>query len=346
MKCVHLDGKIICRKDKDLMTEYNLLPTITDKYEMSYIRKMGNPETNKTENELIIILPVGCYWSKQSGGCAYCGYQALVDEMRQTTAPYTYLEILRTEIDKYNETIDRVSFFVGGSFFEISKTDQIDLIKELNKHISVREICIETRPELVTEEAVENILNTMDSNKCLQIAFGIESSDDYIRNKVHKKGLSDEVYKRAMGILKKLNVKSLIYVFVKPPIANITDSEALEDAMRTISDSFDKGAYAVELECGYIVENSEMHELYKEGKYKPLSFWSIQKLVQQAISLKRGVVRLAYFSDTPKPIAGPSNCPKCDEAFIKMFDEYRKTLDPNILEKEIKCSCKKHLISF
>ena len=79
MKCVHLDGKIICRKDKDLMAGYNLLPSITDKYEMSYIRKMGNPETNKTENELIIILPVGCYWSKQSGGCAYCGYQALVD---------------------------------------------------------------------------------------------------------------------------------------------------------------------------------------------------------------------------------------------------------------------------
>ena len=31
--------------------------------------------------------------------------------------------------------------------------------------------------------------------------------------------------------------------------------EAIDDAMKTIKDSFDKGAYAVELECGYIVEN-------------------------------------------------------------------------------------------
>lgn len=43
--------------------------------------------------------------------------------------------------------------------------------------------------------------------------------------------------------------------------------EAIDDAMKTIKDSFDKGAYAVELECGYIVENSDMYNLYKNGRY-------------------------------------------------------------------------------
>lgn len=71
--------------------------------------------------------------------------------------------------------------------------------------------------------------------------------------------------------------------------------EAIDDAMKTIKDSFDKGAYAVELECGYIVENSDMYNLYKNGRYKPLSFWSIQKLLKNAIALNRGIVRLAYF---------------------------------------------------
>lgn len=110
--------------------------------------------------------------------------------------------------------------------------------------------------------------------------------------------------------------------------------------MKTIKDSFDKGAYAVELECGYIVENSDMYNLYKNGRYKPLSFWSIQKLLKNAIALNRGIVRLAYFSDTPKPIAGPSNCEKCNDKFIKMFDEYRETLDPKVLFEEIQCECK------
>ena len=43
-------------ENKEIMN--NMKPVITDKYEMSYIRKMGNPKTHKTENELIIILPV------------------------------------------------------------------------------------------------------------------------------------------------------------------------------------------------------------------------------------------------------------------------------------------------
>lgn len=98
-------------------------PVITDKYEMSYIRKMGNPKTHKTENELIIILPVGCYWAKKTDGCSYCGYQTLVDEMRTTTAPYTYVEILQTEIKKYAENIDRISFLWEDHFlkFHIKK---------------------------------------------------------------------------------------------------------------------------------------------------------------------------------------------------------------------------------
>lgn len=120
--------------------------------------------------------------------------------------------------------------------------------------------------------------------------------------------------------------------------------EAIDDAMKTIKDSFDKGAYAVELECGYIVENSDMYNLYKNGRYKPLSFWSIQKLLKNAIALNRGIVRLAYFSDTPKPIAGPSNCEKCNDKFIKMFGEYRETLDPKVLFEEIQCECKKYII--
>ena len=75
-----------------------------------------------------------------------------------------------------------------------------------------------------------------------------------------------------------------------------------------------------------------------------ISGCNIQKLLKNAIALNRGIVRLAYFSDTPKPIAGPSNCEKCNDKFIKMFDEYRETLDPKVLFEEIQCECKKYII--
>ena len=89
-----------------------------------------------------------------------------------------------------------------------------------------------------------------------------------------------------MNILLDLNVHVLIYVFVKPPIPYITDDEAIDDAMKTIKDSFDKGAYAVELECGYIVENSDMYNLYKNGRYKPLFILEHSKIIKECYSIK------------------------------------------------------------
>lgn len=53
-------------ENKEIMN--NMKPVITDKYEMSYIRKMGNPKTHKTENELIIILPVGAIGQRKQMG--------------------------------------------------------------------------------------------------------------------------------------------------------------------------------------------------------------------------------------------------------------------------------------
>lgn len=312
---------------------------ITEKYEMSYIREMGNPKTHMTENELIVLLPVGCFWAKKTNGCAYCGYQALVDEMRATSEFVSYLDILRNEISKQVVPIHRVSFFVGGSFLEIPKKERLELLKELNQYPEITEVFFETRPELITKQNISEAMNVIESKR-LTVAIGLESSNEHIRNDIHKKGFSNEVFDKSMKILQECEVQTLIYVFVKPPVAGMTDEEALKDALSTIKDSFDKGAYAVELECGYIVENSAMHDLYMKGMYKPLMFWSIQKLIIDAIGLKKGIVRLAYFSDTPEPIAGPSNCEKCDNEFIDMFNQYRKTLDSKYIYNEIKCDCK------
>lgn len=311
---------------------------INEKYEMSYIRKMGNVQTHKTENELIILLPVGCFWAKKKGGCSYCGYQSLVEEMVSSTEPMTNIDIIKEELDKQTEIVHRISIFVGGSFFEIPKKEWLEIMQILNEHKTIREICIETRPELITDENISAIIKAA-SNKTVYVAIGLESSDDYIRNKIHNKGVTKEVFENAMKILLKYKIRPLIYVFVKPAVENMTDEEAIKDALNTIDYSFEKGAYMIELECGYIVENNAMYNLYQEGKYVPLTLWSIKRLLIKALELKKGIIRLAYFSDTPKPIAGPYNCDKCSDRFFEMFDRYRKTMDPDVLCQEINCIC-------
>lgn len=313
---------------------------ITEFMELSYIRKMGNRETNEVENELIVLFPVGCYWAKQFGSCTYCGYQPLVDEIRAKYENIDYMEILDNEINKQKEPIHRISFFVGGSFFEIPREDRIKIFQYV-KMLDINDVYIETRPELVTEKNVKELKEILGDKK-LWVAIGLETYDEHIRNKVHKKGITDEVYVKAMQILNDANVLSLVYVFVKPPVENISDTEAFEEAYRTIEYCFDSGCTAIELECGYIVENSYIKQLYDENKYKPLKLWTIQKLLKDTIELNKGTIRLAYFTDTPEPIDGPKNCEKCSQEFYDMFNEYRRTMDTNILYREINCECKEN----
>lgn len=311
---------------------------INEKYNMSYIRKMGNVQTHEIENELIILLPVGCFWAKKTGGCTYCGYQTLVEEMLSSAEPMSNIDIIKEELAKQTEIIHRISIFVGGSFFEIPAKERHEIMQMLNGHKTIREIYIETRPELITDENIAAIKRAA-SDKTVSVAIGLESSNDYIRNKIHNKGVTKEVFEKAMKILLSYKIHPLIYVFVKPAVENMTDEEAINDALETINYSFEKGAYMVELECGYIVENSAMYDLYQKGKYTPLTLWSIRELLIKALKQKKGIVRLAYFSDTPKPIAGPYNCDKCSDRFFEMFDLYRRTMDANVLYQEITCTC-------
>ena len=83
--------------------------------------------------------------------------------------------------------------------------------QQLEQKMCIRDrVCIETRPELVTKESRKDILDCL-GNKKLQIAFVVESSNEYIRNQIHKKGLDENTYIKAMNILSLIHI--LLYEF-------------------------------------------------------------------------------------------------------------------------------------
>lgn len=306
--------------------------------ELSYIRLMGNPVTNETERELVILLPVGCYWAKKDKSCSYCGYQPVVDGFRKEFGEVDYLDIIKCEIEKQKEPFQRVAFFVGGSFLEIPPYKQIEIFEYMDT-LPIRQVFFESRPELIREEQILVLKNCL-HNKELMVAIGLETSDEKIRNEVHKKGINNDTYVKGINILKKLEIKPLIYVFLKPPVANITDKEAYEEGMKTIRYAFETGAYAVEIESGYIVENSDMQKLYMSGQYECLNLWTIHKVLEDSIQMNMGICRLAYFSDTPEPLVIPQGCPECTERVYKALDEYRRTLDVSKVLNMETCKCK------
>lgn len=305
----------------------------------SYIREIGDVKDHSTKNELVILLPVGCYWSKKNGSCSYCGYQSIVDNIQEKYGPVDLLAITQHEWELQSKIhhIHRIAFFVGGSFLEIPRDVRMSIIQFVSK-LNIEEVFFETRPELVTKNNIAEIKLALGQIR-LWIAIGLESADDYIRNVIHRKGFEKIEFEKAVKYCREGGAFPFAYIFVKPPIAGITDREAYDDAIKSIQYIKKVGVLGAELECGYIVKDTPMHTMYVNGDYVLLRLWTIIQIILDASDLTTGFVRLAYFSDTPEPVAIPVNCEKCSSRIYNALDEYRKHLDINTLKQLESCSC-------
>ena len=86
---------------------------------------------------------------------------------------------------------------------------------------NVREIIVESRPEYVKEEVLDEIFEII-GDTLFEVSIGLETSNDYTRlNKINK-GFTREDFENAVKLMQELkkrknyNIKSKAYIFVKP----------------------------------------------------------------------------------------------------------------------------------
>lgn len=307
--------------------------------ELSYIRKVGNYENNEVENELVFFLPVGCFWARTLGGCYHCGFQDIINEI--TRKYYCDLvEIVKVEYKKYLDVnIKRVFFYVGGSFFEIKDEVQNEILSFIGTQGTVRDVYIESRPEFITRENIQRLKFLLQAKK-LVVAIGLETYSEKIRNEVLSKGISDNNFELAMHILKVENVKALVYIFIKPPIKNISDKKAYEEVLKSLEFVVERGVSFVELKSGCIMYNTKAYELYKVGKYTSLNIWTVNKLLIEANERYKNIpIRLGVFNEIFSSIDVPKGCILCDEFLKEKLQLYRETMDYKVLTKYTTCYC-------
>lgn len=313
----------------------------TKEFKLSYIRKVGEFQNNKTENELVFFLPIGCFWARTLDGCYHCGNQEIIDDINKRYY-YNLIEVVKNEYRKYlNIDIKRVFFYVGGSFFEIKDCLQNEILGFISEQEKIRDIYIESRPEFITKDNIKRLKSIL-QDKNLIVAIGLESHSEKIRNKILNKGISNDSFEFAMEVLQKENIKSLVYILVKPPIKNISDNMAYEEAMKSINFAIEKGAKYVELKCGCVIPNTKTHELYKKGLYVPLNLWTVNKLlVDSSRKYKDTPIRLAYLDDFFVSINIPKGCILCNDFLKEKLQLYRENMNWKLLTEYTMCCCAK-----
>ncbi|MBW2258213.1 MAG: hypothetical protein JRI25_26935, partial [Deltaproteobacteria bacterium] len=136
----------------------------------------------------------------------------------------------------------RVELFVSGSYLnpdEVPAEVQPVLVRRCTRHPCVRQILVETRPEYVTREALDALVEAAAPAE-LEVAIGLETADDTIRNKRIRKGFTRAQFEESVRAIGRAGGSLFVYILLKP--LDTPEAEALRDAVDTARYVFDLGA--------------------------------------------------------------------------------------------------------
>lgn len=275
----------------------------------------------------IIFQTRGCYWG-QKGGCTMCGY--IYDSAKE---PPTADDIL-AQFESVSSRIDHgiVKIFTSGSFFdtrEIPAEVRDKILTTLNLYAD--KVIIETRPEFVTSKNMSAAKMLVDK---LEVATGLETSNDLIRQNSINKNFTFEDFVKASETAKAHGVTTKAYLMMKPPF--LSEKDALEDMVQSVMDAAPY-ASTISINLCNVQRGTLVDELFYRKAYRPPWLWSIVEVIKRVHGKTGSVV-------TSDPLAagaarGPHNCGKCDRDFADAIRKYSLTQDISVLE-HLKCDCR------
>jgi archaeosine synthase beta-subunit len=308
----------------------NTYSTVSSRYSVAD-RKMTTRWT--------LMLPgSGCEYWKKSGGCTMCGFKNSTEKYSHGRLyPSCVFKALYWLAEKSANKLlpDELAVYNGGSFWndrEIPRNFQNYLYRLVSANGTLQRLMFETRCEYINEQKIRIALEAL-GNKKLTVGIGLESQDDFVRNKLIRKGLSKKEFESKVGMLRRAGADVLAYVFLKP--LGLTEEEALKEAISTIKYAVDVGVSRIDLSCAFIQAGTKMSESFFNGTYSPPSLWTILEIIKQTEDYG-WPVNIGGFTDEPPPLAIPANCPNCSPQIYDSIEQYRIT---RILGKIPKCSC-------
>jgi len=259
----------------------------------------------------VVLTTKGCSWARRDG-CTMCGYS--IDSNPNTQAADIQKQFNQV-IERYGKAFKIVKLFTSGSFLDQDEVpiDVRDAI--LSELRDMPKVIVESRPEFVTPEICEDIAGI---NEHIEVAIGLETSSDRIRNNCINKGFLFRDFVRASEAARAHGFTVKAYLLLKPPF--LTEREALEEALQSVHDAA-LHADTISLNLCNVQKGTLVEALWKKGLYRPPWLWSTVEV------LKRTQETAKVICD---PVGGgsrrgPHNCGKCDREVVAEIKEFSRS---------------------
>lgn len=198
----------------------------------------------------------------------------------------------------------------------------------------------ESRPETISEEKIARFREIFGPAVELQVGLGLESSNRFIRRNVINKSLAPDQFEKAVGVLKRYDVKAMVHILLKPPF--LTEAEAVRDAVASSQWAWEHGADRII----FLMTNRKPHTLVswlaERGRYRVPYLWSgVEVLTKIGAGPERPVTLSGVYAGTPI-MERARNCDRCSDSYLERIQEFSMTLDQSILQElqQFDCGCR------
>ncbi|MCI8361770.1 MAG: TIGR01212 family radical SAM protein [Clostridia bacterium] len=232
--------------------------------------------------------------SKGYGGCIYCSEKGSGELINNCGD-------IEKQVKHYFTTYraERANKFIV--YFQ-NFTNTYDTIENLKKKYDsalvddrIVGISIGTRPDCITEEIAE-LLKTYTNKYYVCVELGLQTSNDKIGNLINR-GYTSKQFTEAVNILNKYDIDVVAHIMVGLPTETKQD---IEDTVNFINSHKLEG---VKIHSTYVVENTKLADMYKNGEYKALDLDDyIETLIDIMTHLRPEFIIHRISGDAPKDI--------------------------------------------
>lgn len=241
---------------------------------------------------------------------------------------------LEAQFAKALEKLGEVRFlkvYTSGSFLDREEVPEqvAGKIVEACADLDAR-LLVESRPEFVTEESVDGVLEFHDD---LEVAIGLESANDNVLKYSVNKGFAVKDYDQAAQILHDKGVALRTYLLLKPPF--LTEAEAVEDTEAAARHA-SRYSQVISVNPVNVQKGTLVEKLWKSWSFRPPWLWSVLEVAKGCSSLGPRIVCDPVGGGSSR---GAHNCGRCDHEILEGLREFSQTQD---LERLVgpECDCR------